>query len=232
MTATASPSQALLGAEHLCCGRGTDVLTDVTWHVFPGEFWCVFGPNGAGKSTLIATLLGLLPARGGAVLPVARGDRGRLGYVPQQQRFDLPLPITVAEFVALGLDRRGSRAEVQAQVGAALPLLGLTELAHRRVQDLSLGQQRRVLVARALARRPQLLVLDEPLANLDEDGAERLLADLVRLRREDGLAVVLVTHEQHRARSVASHLLRLEGGRVYTERAGAVPLAAGHGSRG
>lgn len=208
----------LLGCEHLACGRGGTLLRDVTLQVHAGERWFVLGPNGAGKSTLVATLLGLLRARGGTVLPVAGGDRQALGYVPQQQRFDAPLPITVAEFVGLGLLDGERRTAAAAKVHAALLQLGIGELAERRVQQLSLGQQRRVLVARALARRPRLLVLDEPLANLDEDGAERLLGDLLRLSAHDGLALVLVAHDRALARRFATHVAVVADGSVRSGR--------------
>lgn len=208
----------LLGCERLACGRGGTLLGDVTLRVRAGERWFVLGPNGAGKSTLVATLLGLLRARGGSVLPVAGGDRQALGYVPQQQRFDAPLPITVAEFVGLGLPDGERRAAAAAKVHAALLQLGIGELAERRVQQLSLGQQRRVLVARALARRPRLLVLDEPLANLDEDGAERLLGDLARLCEHDGLALLLVAHDRALARRFATHVAVVADGSVRSGR--------------
>ncbi|MBL8738151.1 MAG: ATP-binding cassette domain-containing protein [Planctomycetes bacterium] len=204
----------LVGAELLRCGRHRPVLVDVTWRVGAGEFWCVLGDNGAGKSTLVATMLGLLPKLGGTVLPVCGGDRRRLGYVPQQQRFDVPLPITVAEFVALGLDDRLSRDEAAGSVRSALQGLGIDTLAGAVVQELSLGQQRRVLVARALARQPRLLVLDEPLANLDEVSARQLLGDLARLCREDGLALVLVVHDRRLAVEFASHVVLVAGGRA------------------
>lgn len=204
----------LVGADQLRCGRRSPVLVDVTWRVGVGEFWCVLGDNGSGKSTLVATVLGLLPKLGGIVWPVCGGDRRRLGYVPQQQRFDVPLPITVAEFVALGLDDRLSRDECDRAVHGALQGLGIGTLADAVVQELSLGQQRRVLVARALARRPCLLVLDEPLANLDEASARQLLGDLARLCREDGLALVLVVHDRRLAAAFASHVVLVADGRA------------------
>ena len=221
---------ALLGCEHLACGRGVTLLRDVTLQVHAGERWFVLGPNGAGKSTLVATLLGLLRARGGTVLPVAGGEREALGYVPQQQRFDAPLPITVAEFVELGLPDRELRAAAAAKVQAALLQLGIGGLAAQRVQQLSLGQQRRVLVARALARRPRLLVLDEPLANLDEDGAARLLVDLSRLCEHDGLALVLVAHDRALARRFATHVAFVADGTVSSGPAAAMLAALSGGA--
>jgi zinc transport system ATP-binding protein len=205
---------ALLGCKRLEVGRHTTILRDVDLAVRAAEAWFVLGPNGSGKSTLVATLLGLLPARGGEVLPVANGTRRALGYVPQQQRFDLPLPITVTEFVALGVEDGIAAAQVRADVRTALAALGIAGLAPRRVQTLSLGQQRRVLIARALARRPLLLVLDEPTANLDEDGAAQLAGDLERLRREHRLAIVHIAHDRALARRFATHIAWVADGAV------------------
>jgi len=230
MADVGSTAPVLLGCEHLACGRRAPLLHDVTLQVHPGERWFVLGPNGAGKSTLVATLLGLLPARAGRVLPVAGGDRLALGYVPQQQRFDLPLPITVREFVALGLHDDVHRAATAAQAQAALQLLGIDGLAARRVQELSLGQQRRVLVARALARRPRLLVLDEPLANLDEAGAAQLMADLAHLSAGDGIALLLVAHDRALARQFATHVAWVEAGTVHAGPAASVLAVASGGA--
>ena len=220
------PVAPLLGCRQLAVGRRTTILRDVTFAVQQGDAWFVLGPNGAGKTTLLATLLGLLPARSGEVLPVAHGDRRALGYVPQQQRFDQPLPITVTEFVALGVDDGSAAAAVLTAVHAALQALGIGALAARRVAALSLGQQRRVLIARALARRPRLLVLDEPFANLDEDGATQLARDLERLRVDERLAIVHIAHDRTLARAFATHVAWVADGAVRTGPAAAVLAAA------
>lgn len=225
MTAALTPPAALLGGSGLRCGRRHALLEAVTLRVCAGEFWFVLGANGAGKTTLLATLLGLLPKLGGELLPIAGGQRDALGYVPQQQRFDLALPITVAEFVAIGLPDALPRAGVRAQVHDALRALACAELAPRRVQELSVGQQRRVLIARALARRPRLLVLDEPFANLDEDTATQLARDLADLRRDAGMAVVLVAHDRALAHAFATHVAWVADGAVHAGLAAAV-LAA------
>ena len=211
-------ANVLLGCRDLACGHGRSaVLSGVQWDVHAGEHWCVVGANGSGKSTLVATLLGLLPALGGSVSPPGGAGGARaLGFVPQEPTFAATLPCTVAEFTALGLDPAVPRAQRAEPVRRALVTMGLARLAAADVRRLSLGQRRRVMVARALARTPRLLVLDEPCASLDPEAALRLVADLERLRSTDGLAIVHVTHEIGLARATATHVATVADGRVMT----------------
>ncbi|MBM4063904.1 MAG: ABC transporter ATP-binding protein, partial [Planctomycetes bacterium] len=205
----------LLAAQQLCAGRGTPLLRGVDLEFRAAQSWFVLGRNGSGKSTLLATLVGLLRPLGGAVR--WHGDlagRRRLGYVPQEQRFAPPLPCTVAEFVALGLPDREARAAVRDCVAAALAAMEIGGLAARAVQTLSVGQRRRAMVARALARRPRLLLLDEPTANLDGHGAALLARDLERLREQQRLCVVHVAHDLGLARRFATHVALVDGGAV------------------
>ncbi|MFM1871608.1 MAG: hypothetical protein RL398_1030 [Planctomycetota bacterium] len=214
MAAAAPPGQDVLLATHdLVVGRRAPLLTDVQLQFAAGQHWCVVGRNGGGKTTLLLTLLGLLPPLAGSVRwSGSLLDRRRLGYVPQEQDRALALPCTVAEFVALGATTpRG--AATRAAVGAGLAAIGLGDLANRDLRRLSLGQRRRVLVARALVRQPLLLALDEPSANLDDDAAALLTTDLQRLCRE-GLCVVHVTHDLAMAERTATHLARLAAGKV------------------
>jgi ABC-type Mn2+/Zn2+ transport system ATPase subunit len=205
----------LLAAERLDLGRGRVLLAAVDLALRAGEGWFVLGRNGSGKSTLVATLLGLLPPLGGALhRGPALAGRGAVGYVPQEQRFDPPLPCTAGEFVDCGLDARTPRAAASALVTEALAAMQVEDLRARPLRGLSLGQRRRVLVARSLARRPRLLVLDEPCANLDAPGAARLARDLDALRREHGLCIVHVTHDLALARRFATHVALVAGGRV------------------
>jgi len=203
----------LMGCRELSVGRRSPVLTDVTLAVRPGESWFVVGDNGSGKTSLVQTLLGLLPPLAGSVVPIAGGDRRRLGYVPQEQCFDPPLPCTVHEFVAIGLPDAVGSAEASRRTIEALASLGIAALQARDVRRLSLGQRRRVTIARALARLPQLLVLDEPTANLDTPSARQLAADLDQLRRQ-GLAVVHVSHDFALAAAHATHVALVGDGRV------------------
>jgi zinc transport system ATP-binding protein len=205
----------LLAAERLVVGRRRPLLGNVSLAFHRGESWFVLGRNGSGKTTLLATLLGLLPPLGGSVrFGSDLHDRRRLGYVPQEQRFDPTLPCSVAEFVEIGLPDRLPRATAHECVAHALAAMQLEPLAARSVRALSFGQRRRVLVARALARRPVLIVLDEPTANLDAHGAALLVEDLERLRCEENMCVVHLSHDLGLAKRFATHVALVDGGSV------------------
>lgn len=160
--------------------RGVDLA------IAPGEIVTVVGPNGSGKSTLIRLAVGALKPSAGRV----RRKRGlSVGYVPQKLHADAAMPLNVDRFLALG--GRGTRAERQemlAHVGAA----GLED---RQLSALSGGQLQRALLARALLRRPDLLVLDEPTQGLDAPGAARFYALIEQVQRETGCAILLVSHD-------------------------------------
>lgn len=214
----------LIGASHLDVGRGRPLLRDVSLHILRQQSWFVLGRNGAGKTTLIYTLLGLLPALGGDIhMAPSIADRSAVGYVPQEQRFQQSLPVTVMEFLGLGLRHRGlDRAQRRTDAEAALAAMHIADLAHRNAGELSLGQRRRVLVARALARRPALLVLDEPTANLDAVGSTQLGRDLEDLRRDQGLSLLHVCHDHWLARRHATHVAFVDAGSVRTGEAEAM----------
>ena len=209
--------EAILAADALVVGRRRPLLQDVCLQLRPGQWWFLLGRNGAGKTTLIAALLGLLPPLGGRVETAPEvADRSRVGFVPQEQRFQQSLPITVAEFVDLGLAARLGPTERAARTAAALAAMRIDDLVRRDVGALSLGQRRRVLVARALAREPALLVLDEPTANLDPFTAGRLGADLERQRVDAGLCLLHACHDLDLARRHATHVALIAGGSLRT----------------
>jgi iron(III) transport system ATP-binding protein len=197
----------------------TPVLTDVTLSVPSGGFAAVLGPSGSGKTTLLRLLAGFdAPDRGRIALDGETLDdeqhrvpahRRRIGYVPQE---GLLFPhLTVAENVGFGLPRRsrgGSR------VTDLLELIGLGGLGHRRPHELSGGQQQRVAVARALAPEPRLILLDEPFAALDASLRESLRAEIKQLLASLGTTVVLVTHDQEEALSLADIVAILSDGRI------------------
>lgn len=192
------------------------VLQGVDLAIGPGECWFLLGPNGAGKSTLLRALLGIDRPLAGAIErdPAVASPR-HLGFVPQRCDLNPSLPTTVREFVALGrVGLRQPRAEAEDAVRWALDVVGLLDVVDRDYWRLSGGQRQRALVARALARRPRWLVLDEPTNGLDLASADSLLAGVARLHRTEGLTVVFVTHELALATRHASHVALFRNGGV------------------
>jgi zinc transport system ATP-binding protein len=208
---------ALIEAHGLALGYGDEpVLRDVSLSVRPGEYWCWIGPNGCGKSTLLRGLLGLLaPSAGTLVIAKRLADHARIGYVPQRAELSDALPTTVRELVTLGLVRSHvPRAERAAAVEMALAQVDLAERAEQSFWALSGGQRQRALLARALVRQPELLLLDEPTEGLDVATHDALLATLAALRASGRIALVVVTHRHEIARTHADHVARFADGRV------------------
>jgi zinc transport system ATP-binding protein len=208
-----SPGQPLLRAEALEVGYGgAAMLPPLTLSVGKGELWAVVGPNGAGKSTFVRTLLGLeRPVAGG----VERAPGLTLAYVPQQGALDGIFPVAVRDFVLMGrqgpgnLLGRWSDADLAA-ADAALAEAGAAAFARRPLRDLSGGQRQRVLLARALARGADLVVLDEPTAALDLPSERDVLALIETLRARQDAAVVMVTHLVEDGLERADHALLLD----------------------
>jgi ABC-type Mn2+/Zn2+ transport system ATPase subunit len=208
---------ALVRAEHLSLRVGQRrVLDQVSLAIGAGEFWFLLGPNGAGKTTFLRALLGeLAPAGGRLVLGEAVRDRAAIGFVPQRCTPNPILPTTVGEFVELGLvGVRLDRARRRERRQWALAHAGLAGLERRSYWALSGGQRQRALVARALVRRPRLLVLDEPTNHLDFLIEASILEVLAALHREEGTTIVFVTHALHLARRYGTHVALFHGGRV------------------
>ncbi|MFC3494711.1 anchored repeat-type ABC transporter ATP-binding subunit [Glycomyces rhizosphaerae] len=187
---------------------GRPVLDGVDLAVAPGENVGLIGPNGAGKTTLLRAVLGLVKPDAGTI----RRSTGRPGYVPQKHEFTWDFPITVAGAVLNARTAthwlRGPTRDDRDATAEALDRVGLTDLAARPVGELSGGQRQRVLVARALARRPSLLLLDEPFTGVDVPTQELLTGLLARLAKE-GTAVLMTTHDLAQARDTCSRLCLL-----------------------
>lgn len=189
----------LIRLERAVIGYRAPLLPPLDLAVRAGATLGVLGPNGAGKTALLKSLLGLLPLiEGRRVLPM--GHPPRVGYVPQRDRLDMSWPLTVLDVVLMGRVplvapvKRYSAKDRQA-ARDALAEIGVRDLADRPLFALSGGQHQRVLIARAIAAEPELLVLDEPTSAMDP-AAERVLLDLVhRLKAAHNLSVVLVTHQ-------------------------------------
>jgi len=214
---------------------GRVLLRDLSLRVAPGEFILLRGPNGAGKTTLFETITGFAAPAGGQVrIAGQRMDwsnrpalRRRIGYLPQQAWFDTRLPIRAGEFAALAQfggwgTWRGSRRARAARLAETAAYIGITELLDRPLTALSGGELQKVAIARILLQEPQLILMDEPMNHLDRAAREQLSRLLERVNLEQGLAVVLVSHQADEPPAAATRLLQLEGGRVTDDR----PLAA------
>jgi zinc/manganese transport system ATP-binding protein len=201
---------------------GREILQDVSFSIRPGEFTGLIGPNGAGKTTLLRVILGLQPTTSGSVLidgaPRPARDSS-IGYVPQKLAIEPDMPLRVRDVVSLGLDghkfglRLPSRARREL-VSDMLTAVGAQRYANARVGELSGGEQQRVMIAHALISRPRLLLLDEPLANLDISSEQGIVSVLARLTRAEGVAVLLSAHDMNPLMPVMDRIVYVAGGRV------------------
>ena len=201
---------------------GREILRDVSFGIRPGQFTGLIGPNGAGKTTLIRVILGLQPVTSGSVLIDGRPRSAReesIGYVPQKLAIEPDMPLRVRDVVALGLDgnklgiRLPSRARRE-QVDDMLTAVGAQRYANARVGELSGGEQQRVMIAHALISKPKLLLLDEPLANLDISSEQGIVSVLARLARAEGVAVLLSAHDMNPLMPVMDRIVYVAAGRV------------------
>ncbi|HSX74991.1 MAG TPA: metal ABC transporter ATP-binding protein [Shinella sp.] len=205
------PAVAFEGVS-LLLGR-TEVLREVSLRVEPGTLHAVVGPNGGGKSSLIRCLLGQAPHTGTIRIDWPEGP-GRIGYVPQALEFDRGLPMTVMDFLSALVANRPAflspKASVKATILAALAEVGMEGKAGRRMGALSGGERQRVMMAQGLMPAPDLLLLDEPMAALDEAGAhifERLAGDL----KARGTTILWVEHDLAAVRRLAGRVTGLSG---------------------
>ena len=207
-------------ASHIELAYGaTKVLRDVSIMVEPGEFFALLGPSGSGKSTLLRLIAGFNQHQSGRLLI---GDRDVTGVPPWKrnvgmvfQNYALWPHMSVARNVAFGLEeRRLPREEIRRKVGAALELVGLTGYSERRPNQLSGGQQQRVALARTLAIEPQVLLLDEPLSNLDAKLRVQMRRELRRVHDRLGITTIFVTHDQEEAMTVCDRIAVLDQGVV------------------
>lgn len=168
--------------------HGNAILDNVSLQVHRGEIVTLIGPNGAGKTSLVRVVLGLLKPDSGQV---QREPRLRVGYMPQKLQIDATLPLNVLRFLLLAPGvKRAAAMQALAEVGAE-------HLAQRPLQQVSGGEQQRILLARALLRQPDLLVLDEPVQGVDVNGQIELYELITRLRDRYGCGVLMVSHDLH-----------------------------------
>lgn len=196
----------ILAVENLSVSlSGREVLHQVSFSMAEGEIAGLIGANGAGKTTLLRAILGLIEPSAGKVL-IAGHPRSRrnplIGYVPQKIQLDPDMPLRARDLVGLGLDghRYGvplPSAERRGAIDHMLASVDATHLANARVGSLSGGEQQRIMIAQALVSRPRLLLLDEPLANLDIRSEGEVVALLARVATQSGVAVLISAHDMN-----------------------------------
>lgn len=193
----------ILSASHIQLVRQhKTVLNDISLNLKTGQIITLIGPNGCGKSTLIKVLLGLEKPDAGTV---TRQAGLRIGYMPQRLSLDQRMPLTVTGFLQLA---RGAGDE---QIRYWLNRLSIQPLAQQSVHDLSGGEWQRVLLARALLIKPDLLVLDEPVQGVDVQGQLELYSLIPQLRDELGCAVLMVSHDLHLVMAATDEVICLNG---------------------
>jgi ABC-type Fe3+/spermidine/putrescine transport system ATPase subunit len=216
-------STPLLQVSHIVKSFGTaPVLRDVSFDVAPGEILCLLGPSGCGKTTLLYIVAGLEQAGGGQVLIEGRDASGmpvhQRGFGLMFQDLALFPHKNVRDNVAFGLRMANlPRQAIDARVSEVLALVGLAGFEARNVNQLSGGEQQRVALARSLAPRPRLLMLDEPLGSLDRTLRERLMNELRGILKQLGQTALYVTHDQQEAFALADRVVIMGAGRVLQE---------------
>ena len=183
---------------------GRAVLHGAEVTVRPGEIVTLIGPNGAGKTTLVRVVLGLLEADKGWV---ETRPGLSIGYMPQRLTLDPALPMTVARFLSLAVPGRGDRTRFR--LLRALDEVGAGHVLESPLQNVSGGEMQRILLARALLREPDLLVLDEPVQGVDLTGQADLYALIARIRDERGCGVLMVSHDLHLVMAATDHVICL-----------------------
>ena len=206
---------AQLTCQKLCVGYdGKFVLQDLSFQVFAGDYLCIVGENGSGKSTLMKTILGLQMPISGRILTGDGLRKNEIGYLPQQTVVQKDFPASVREIVLSGCQGRcGSRPfynrEEKKLAADAMEKMQVAPLAKRCYRTLSGGQQQRVLLARALCATQKMLLLDEPVSGLDPKVTAEMYALIQKLNYEDGITVVMISHDLNAALQYASHILHI-----------------------
>lgn len=193
--------QVLAALEHVSLRLNQrDILHDISLEVYQAKVLTLIGPNGAGKSSLLKILLGLEPPTTGKVW---RKPQLTIGYVPQRFQLEPLMPLTVERFICLGSKQpKGSIVQV-------LQAVGIEHLQRASLQGLSGGEMQRVLLARAILKRPELLVLDEPGQGVDVAGLSELYQLLAQLKKDYGYGVILVSHDLHLVMAATDQVLCL-----------------------
>jgi tungstate transport system ATP-binding protein len=215
-----SKQQSVIELKNLTVERGGVQVLDIpSFSLYANEFVSLIGPNGAGKSTLLLAIMGLIGRKGGSILFHSEEIGSEKSKLEMRRRMAMVLqePLlfdsTVYDNVASGLKIRGiDRAAVKSRVMTWLERFNLAGMAHRSARKLSGGEARRVSLARAFAVEPEVIFFDEPFANLDTPTRQSLTEDMDRIIRENGIAAVLVTHDQSEALRMSNRIVVMNGG--------------------
>lgn len=193
---------------------GETLLSDISFHIHCGQITALVGPNGAGKTTLLRALLSQTPHSGSIRHVDAHGHdfpAPRIGYVPQQLSFDREMPLTVEDLMAASISRRpvwlGYSPKTRETVRRALGETNAESLATKRLGNLSGGEMQRVLLAMALMPLPDLLVLDEPVSGMDQNGLSLFLQTVSNLRDAHHMAILMVSHDWQLVRQYADYVV-------------------------
>lgn len=194
--------------------EGHTVTEHLSFEVNKGDYLCIVGENGAGKSTLIKALLGLKNPMSGKISTGEGLKSTEIGYLPQQTEIQKDFPASVKEVVYSGLSGKCGifpfyKKEQKLFAEKQMEKLGISELSNRCYRFLSGGQQQRVLLARALAATEKMVLLDEPVAGLDPTVTHEMYELIKRLNKEDGITVIMVSHDIKAAVKYASHILHI-----------------------
>lgn len=203
-----------MSCQNLVLGYHSELVRDLSFTVATGDYLCILGENGAGKSTLMKTILGLLTPMEGVVTLSGGVCANEIGYLPQQTRAQRDFPATVWEVALSGCQSRcGLRPYYTlAEKNIArqsLQRMGMEKFSKRCYRELSGGQQQRVLLARALCAARKMLLLDEPVAGLDPAASRELYQAIAHLNKEDGMTILMVSHDVEAAFRYANHILYL-----------------------
>ena len=206
---------AQLTCQNLCVGYdGKSVLQDLNFEVHAGDYLCIVGENGSGKSTLMKTILGLQVPISGRILTGDGLRKNEIGYLPQQTLVQKDFPASVKEIVLSGCQGRcGSRPfyskEEKRLAAESIRKMQIESLSGRCYRELSGGQQQRVLLARALCATRKILLLDEPVSGLDPKVTAQMYTLIESLNRQDGITVIMISHDIAAAVKYASHILHI-----------------------
>lgn len=214
----------LLECKNLSLGYNKKILVkDLNFSVNAGDYLCIIGENGSGKSTLMRTILGLQKAIEGQIILSDGLQKNQIGYLPQQTQVQRDFPASVFEIVISGCQASAGfrpfyNKEEKQRAFKNMKRLGILPLAKKCYRELSGGQQQRVLLARALCATQKMILLDEPITGLDPNAAEEMYRLVKGLNKNDGISVIMISHDVNVALKDATHILNIGAKISFEER--------------